>query len=140
MHKNGSRNPGQARPIPALRGYYARRGRFEKTATTEELLQRIPLAGYRHHDAPRLWGLLRRGQALTVERERTNPHDTKAVAVRWLDHHLGYLPRSENGMAAELLDQDEELIARIIDKRDSENPWERLELGVYRTRPRPSSN
>ncbi len=125
----------QARPTPALRGYYARRGPYNRTATTGELLQRIPLAGYRHHDAPKLWNLLKRGQALTLRRERLNPHDDKAVAIDWLDHQLGYLPREQNGLAAELLDRDERLIARILDKRDRDGRHKGLELGVYRVGP-----
>lgn len=127
-------NSTQVRPIHALRGSHALRGTFNHTATTGELLQRIPLACYRHHNAPRLWDILKRGQALTLERERLNPHDPKAVAVRWLDHQLGYLPRTSNQLAAELLDHDEPLIARILEKRDHADRHHRLELAVYRTR------
>ncbi|WP_018873604.1 HIRAN domain-containing protein [Thioalkalivibrio sp. ALJ16] len=127
---------GQARRIPVLRGYYARRGTFNATATTEELLQTIPLAGYRHHEAPRLWGTLKRGQALTLRRERLNPHDEKAVAIDWVGHQLGYLPRAQNRLAADLLDRDETLVARIITKRDHGDHHNRLELGLYRARPR----
>ncbi|WP_019623969.1 HIRAN domain-containing protein [Thioalkalivibrio thiocyanoxidans] len=125
----------QARPIPTLRGYYAKRGRYSATATTEELLQTIPLAGFRHHDAPKLWNALKRGQALTLRRERLNPHDDKAVAIDWVDHQLGYLPREQNQLAADLLDRDEPLIARIIAKRDSVSSRKQLELGLYRMRP-----
>ncbi|WP_018863473.1 HIRAN domain-containing protein [Thioalkalivibrio sp. ARh3] len=125
----------QARPIPTLRGYYAKRGRYRATATTEELLQTIPLAGFRHHDAPKLWNALKRGQALTLRRERLNPHDDKAVAIDWVDHQLGYLPREQNQLAADLLDRDEPLIARIIAKRDSVSSRKQLELGLYRMRP-----
>ncbi|WP_017940908.1 MULTISPECIES: HIRAN domain-containing protein [unclassified Thioalkalivibrio] len=128
----------QARRTPVLRGYYARRGAYNATATTEELLETIPLAGFRHHEAPKLWDILKRGQALTVERERTNTHDEQAVAVRWMDHHLGYLPRDRNGLAARLLDQDQPLIARILEKRDQADRHNRLELGLYRARPRTS--
>ncbi|WP_019593577.1 HIRAN domain-containing protein [Thioalkalivibrio sp. ALM2T] len=124
----------QARPIPPLAGYYAKRGTYNHTATTEELLDRIPLAGFRHHDAPKLWDILKRGQALTVERERTNAHDGQAVAVRWMDHHLGYLPRDRNSLAARLLDQDQPLIARILEKRDHADRHHRLELALYRAR------
>ncbi|WP_019023364.1 MULTISPECIES: HIRAN domain-containing protein [unclassified Thioalkalivibrio] len=126
----------QARPIPTLRGYYAKRGRYNATATTEELLQTIPLAGFRHHHAPKLWNALKRGQALTLRRERLNPHDEKAVAIDWVDHQLGYLPRDRNGLAAELLDRDEPLVARILEKRDHADRHSRLELGLYRARPR----
>ena len=128
----------QARPVPPLAGYYAKRGTYNHTATTEELLDRIPLAGFRHHEAPRLWEILKRGQALTVERERTNTHDGRAVAVRWMDHHLGYLPRDRNGLAAQLLDQDQPLIARILEKRDHADRHHRLELGLYRAKSRPT--
>ncbi|WP_018949305.1 HIRAN domain-containing protein [Thioalkalivibrio sp. ALMg11] len=131
--------PIQARPVPPLAGYYAKRGTYNRTANTEELLERIPLAGFRHHEAPKLWGILKRGQALTVERERTNTHDGQAVAVRWMDHHLGYLPRDRNGLAAQLLDQDQPLIARILEKRDHADRHSRLELGLYRAKSRPSS-
>lgn len=124
----------QARPIAALRGYYAKRGRYSATATTEELLQTIPLAGYRYHDAPKLWNTLKRGQALTLRRERLNPHDAKAVAIDWIDHQLGYLPREQNQLAADLLDRDEPLVARIIAKRDHNGSCKQLELGLYRMR------
>ncbi|WP_019625856.1 HIRAN domain-containing protein [Thioalkalivibrio sp. ALJT] len=127
---------GQARRIPVLRGYYARRSTFKATATTEELLQTIPLAGYRHHEAPKLWHTLKRGQALTLRRERLNPHDDKAVAIDWIDHQLGYLPREQNQLAADLLDRDEPLLARIINKRDHGDRHNRLELGLYRRRPK----
>lgn len=124
----------QARRTPVLRGYYAQRGTYNATATTEELLQTIPLAGYRHHDAPKLWEALKRGQALTLRRERLNPHDSKAVAIDWIDHQLGYLPRESNQLAADLLDQNEPLIARILEKRDHADRHHRLELALYRAR------
>ena len=110
-------NSTQVRPIHALRGSHARRGTFNHTATTGELLQRIPLGCYRHHNAPRLWDILKRGQALILERERLNPHDPKAVAVRWLDHQLVYLPHDHDRLAVKLLGRDEPLIARILEKR-----------------------
>ncbi len=124
----------QARRTPVLRGYYAKRGRYNATATTEELLQTIPLAGYRHHDAPKLWNALKRGQALTLRRERLNPHDDKAVAIDWIDYQLGYLPREQNNLAADLLDRDEPLVARIIAKHDHNGSHKQLELGLYRMR------
>lgn len=130
----------QARRTPVLRGYYAKRGRYNATATTEELLQTIPLAGYRHHEAPKLWNALKRGQALTLRRERLNPHDEKAVAIDWIDHQLGYLPRHQNQLAADLLDRDEPLVARIIAKRDNSDRHHRLELGLYRARPQHRAN
>jgi hypothetical protein len=76
-------------------------------------LQRSHLAGFRHHDAPRLWPALARRTRLTLEHEADNPHDPNAVALRWRGRKLGYLPRGENLVAARLLDRQRNLSARI---------------------------
>ncbi len=76
-------------------------------------LQRSHVAGFRHHDAPRLWPALARRAQLTLEHESNNPHDPNAVALRWCGRKLGYLPRGENLMAARLLDRQRNLSARI---------------------------
>jgi hypothetical protein len=76
-------------------------------------LQRSTLAGFRHHDAPRLWPALARREPLTLERELDNPHDPNAVALRWRGRKLGYLPRGENLVAARLLERQRHLCARI---------------------------
>ncbi|NBC13864.1 MAG: hypothetical protein GVY09_11065 [Gammaproteobacteria bacterium] len=76
-------------------------------------LQRTRLVGFRHHEAPQLWPALARRARLTLERERDNPHDPDAVALRWRGRKLGYLPRGENLVAARLLDRQRRLSARI---------------------------
>ena len=76
-------------------------------------LQHTQLAGFRHHEAPQLWPALARRTQLTLERERDNPHDPNAVALRWRGRKLGYLPRGENLVAARLLDRQRPLSARI---------------------------
>lgn len=76
-------------------------------------LQHTHLAGFRHHEAPQLWPALARRAPLTLERERDNPHDPDAVALRWRGRKLGYLPRGQNLVAARLLDRQRPLSARI---------------------------
>jgi hypothetical protein len=77
------------------------------------VLQRSPIAGYRHHEAPLLWAALHPRLAITMAREPRNPRDTDAVALFWRGRKLGYLPRGENFMVARLLEGNRPLSARI---------------------------
>lgn len=77
------------------------------------VIQRSPIAGYRHHEAPLLWTALRPRLTVTMAREPLNSHDPDAVALFWRGRKLGYLPRGENFMVARLLEGDRPLSARI---------------------------
>lgn len=94
------------------------------------VIQHSRLAGFRHHAAPNLWPALRPGAPLTLTPERDNPHDPQAVAVYWQGRKLGYLPRSENLVAARLLARQRALsgrIRRLVPEADHDR---RLELDV----------
>jgi len=122
----------QARRIPMLAAYGRRSSR--PPLRSEQHLQRLPLAGFNHHAALQLWPYLRLGQALFLCRERSNPVDPRAVRITWLGEQLGYLPRTDNALAAGLLENGVEVIARIHALRKSENPWDRIDLDIFLTR------
>ena len=123
----------QAVRTPMLAGYTRRSARG---APSERYLQRLPLAGFEHHAAARLWPYLRTGQALLLSRELSNPVDQRAVRITWLGEQLGYLPRADNFLASDLLDHGAEVIARIHTLRDCEDPWARMDLDLYLGRSR----
>ena len=77
------------------------------------VIQRSPVAGFRHHEAPLLWAALRPRLAVTMAREPLNSHDPDAVALFWRGRKLGYLPRGENFVVARLLEGNRPLSARI---------------------------
>ena len=85
------------------------------TGPTERdiVIQRSPIAGYRHHEAPLLLAALRPRLAITMAREPCNPQDPDAVALFWRGRKLGYLPRGSNFMVARLLEGNRPLSARI---------------------------
>ena len=56
------------------------------------IVQRSPLAGFRHYEAPLLWRQLGHGDKLALVREPGNPHDSSAVRVTW-QRMVGLLPR-----------------------------------------------
>jgi len=95
------------------------------------LVQNSPLAGFRYHAAAALWGELRVGDRLELEREPGNPHDPNAVAVRWRGRKLGYVPRQENAALAWGLDRGTPLRARISALAEHPNPARRVRFEVY---------
>ena len=95
------------------------------------LVQSSPLAGYRYHEAPRWFGDLRSGDALTLRREPDNPHDANAVRVEWHGHMLGYVPRAQNATLAWAMDRGDPVSGRISRVREHRNPRQRVEFEVF---------
>mgnify|MGYP001222823369 FL=1 len=95
------------------------------------LVQSSPLAGFRYHEAPRLFPELRIGDRLDLVREPDNPHDPNAVGVEWRGRRLGYVPRRENSALAWAMDRGEPVSARISTLRAHRNPRLRVEFEVF---------
>ena len=95
------------------------------------VVQSSALAGFRYHAATDVWGELRVGDALIMQRERDNPHDANAVSLSWHERKLGYVPRRENAALAWGLDRGEPLRARISRLSPHPNPARRIEFEVY---------
>lgn len=95
------------------------------------LVQSSPLAGYNHHQAPRVFAALRVGDPLALVREPDNPHDPNAVSVHWGEHTLGYVPRARNAHIAWALDRGEPLGARVSRLQRHRSPPQRIEFEVY---------
>jgi hypothetical protein len=94
------------------------------------LLQDSPLAGFQFHEGKALWKQLKEGDALTLTREPDNHYDSKAIRVEWQGHKLGYVPRRENLDLARLMDNGQQLHARITRLQQARNPWERIRFEV----------
>jgi hypothetical protein len=95
------------------------------------VVQSSPLAGFRHYEAPNLWGEVRPGDALTLVREPGNPHDRNAVRVEWRSFKLGYVPRTQNEGVARLLDGGTRLVARISKVEATRAPNRRIEFEIF---------
>ena len=95
------------------------------------IVQSSPLAGFRHYEAPNLWGEIKPGDPLTLVREPDNPHDPNAVRVEWRTFKLGYVPRAENATVARQLDRGTPLAARVSKVQATRAPNKRIEFEVY---------
>jgi hypothetical protein len=88
------------------------------------------LAGYHYYAGEKLWSNITRGDELELFREPGNPHDRQAVALLWKGYKLGYIPRRDNTVIAQLLDRGMPLRCRISVRRESPDPWNRIHFMV----------
>jgi hypothetical protein len=95
------------------------------------LVQSSPLAGFKYHEAPKIWQEMRVGDALSLEREPDNVHDATAISVKWRGHMLGYVPRAQNAALAWAMDRGENLDARVSRLQPHRNLRKRIEFEVY---------
>jgi hypothetical protein len=94
------------------------------------IVQRSPLAGFRHYDGGSVLRELRPGDRLELVRESRNPYDANAVRVEWRGVMLGYVPRRDNAPVARQMDHGVVLQARLAEVRENRNRSVRLEVEV----------
>lgn len=94
------------------------------------VVQRSPLAGFRHYQAADVWREMSTGERLELVREPDNPYDANAVRVEWRGRKLGYIPRRDNAVVARQLDRGAALEARVTQLRENRNRSVRVEFEV----------
>lgn len=103
------------------------------------IVQRSPLAGFRHYDGGEVLRDLKPGDRLELVRERENPYDANAVRVEWRGVKLGYVPSRDNAAVARQMDRGAALEARLAGLRENRNRSVRLEFEVVAPLPWPLS-
>lgn len=94
------------------------------------VVQRSPLAGFRHYEARENWRHMAVGDRLQLVREPDNPYDANAVRVEWRGVKLGYVPRRDNAAVARQMDRGAALEARVAGLRENRNRSVRVEFEV----------
>jgi HIRAN domain-containing protein len=94
------------------------------------IVQRSPLAGFRHYDGPEFWSDIRTGDRLELVREPENPYDAGAIRVEWRGRKLGYVPQRDNAAIARQMDRGTPLEARVAALRQNRNRSLRIEFEV----------
>ena len=94
------------------------------------VVQRSPLAGFRHYEAPEIWRGMAVGERLQLVREPDNPYDANAVRVEWRGVMLGYVPRRDNVAVARQMDRGTVLVARVASLHENRNRSVRVEFEV----------
>jgi HIRAN domain len=94
------------------------------------IVQRSPLAGYRHYGGASVLREMRAGDRLELVREPDNPYDSRAIRVEWRGVKLGYVPRRDNAAVARQMDLGAPLIARVAGVKENRNHSVRIEFEV----------
>lgn len=107
---------------------------YEKSVAGQKssiLLQNSPVAGFQFYEGEQVWQALCPGQRLQLVREPDNEYDSQAVQVLFQDRQIGYLPRAENNIIAQMMDRGEKVYAKVGRLQHADDPWERVEVAVY---------
>jgi hypothetical protein len=93
-------------------------------------LNAFPVAGFAFYEGPDLIHQLQPGEALRLVAEPHNPHDPRAIRIEAGGHHIGYVPRSENGPLSRLIAQSACLEARVLSLQPEAGPWHAVRVAV----------
>ncbi|MBN2134276.1 MAG: HIRAN domain-containing protein [Acidobacteria bacterium] len=95
------------------------------------LLLEFPIAGYQYYKGTEYETFLKEDEKIILLREPENPYDEKAVAVYFKHIKLGYIPRIDNKVIANLLDRGINILG-MISKFIKDNPtWDRVWVNLF---------
>ncbi len=92
------------------------------------------ITGLHLFDADKVWSQLQQGDTLTLTRE-TRDTDQHAISVNWNGYRLGYIPDSNKRSLAFLMDKGHKLRAKVSQLQQNDDPWEKIEIDIYREEP-----
>lgn len=85
------------------------------------------LSGVKYYDYGLASRLLKKGSPLTFIREPQNPYDSYAIAVWYKTWKIGYVPKNQNEILSNMLDQD---IILQIGVKSMDDQWEGYGCGL----------
>ncbi|MBL7032265.1 MAG: HIRAN domain-containing protein [Nitrospira sp.] len=97
------------------------------------LLLDSSVAGFRYYKGEEIWKKLEPGRVLDLKREPGNQFDYDAVEIYHEKEKIGYIPRSDNMIIAQLMDKGVDIKARISGISESGSPNERIGVAVEMT-------
>lgn len=101
------------------------------TQTSEIYLNSPYIAGFQYYKGSEFESFLKVGDNLSLQRDAKNQHDYFAVEVHSKKQKLGFLPRTDNRINARMMDQGEQLKAKIQSSDPDAHPFSRVKVRVY---------
>ena len=95
------------------------------------LVQKTRINGMAYYDIHQVVEQMSLNDKLTLKREPDNKHDCKAVEVYWRDHKLGYVPRISNFALAKMLDDGENITAKVVKLNAEDLPWAGVAIEIF---------
>ena len=88
------------------------------------------VAGFQYYDGPDIEQQIKQNDRLTLVPEIDNMYDNNAIAVYWKSKKLGFIPRHENEIIANLLQSEKKVSAVLRHINPEQSPWHRLWIRV----------
>jgi hypothetical protein len=98
----------------------------EKTTT----LLKCYIAGYAYYHGEQVIDQLKPDLKLELKREPDNPYDRRAIAVYFKNSKLGFIPRVNNKIIANIMDQKTNVLAKILKINPENDVWDKVKLEV----------
>jgi hypothetical protein len=89
------------------------------------------IKGIPHYDYKTVFGLVKKGEPLTLKRELSNLYDSFAIEVYYKDFKLGYVAAYENIVMSNIMDQGVELKALISKVHHQGKSYNDIAMEVY---------
>lgn len=96
----------------------------------ERHLCNFHIAGFTFHEGCMVFGELNIGSRLRFEREADNRFDPYAVAIYYRNRKLGFVPRDQNTLIAQLLDLGYHNIFEVVVQRLSPDAHPEKQVGI----------
>ena len=90
------------------------------------------IAGFQYYEGEAVLPRLNEGSELRLVREADNPYDDKAVAIYYRNHKLGFIPRSDNEVIANMIDQQISPSAKVTSINTEYGLYEAVGVEVYK--------
>ena len=107
---------------------------FSKTKTVNKkrniMLLDSSVAGFRYYSGEEVWKKLAPGRPLDLKREPGNKFDYDAVEIYHEKEKIGYIPRSDNMVIAQLMDKGVDIRATISEVIERGAPNHRVGVAV----------
>jgi len=88
------------------------------------------VAGFRYYSGEDVWEQLAPGRTLDLKREPGNKFDYDAVEIYHEKEKLGYIPRSDSMIIAQLMDKGVDIKATISEVVENDSPNQRIGVAV----------
>ena len=88
------------------------------------------IAGYAYYRGEEVIDQLKPDLILDLKREPENPYDNKAIAIYFENHKLGFIPRVNNKVIANIMDQKMPVFAKILKINPGNEVWDKVEVEV----------
>ena len=98
-----------------------------------KIITSFHISGFQHHDGVFLLDELKPGKKLAMVAEPDNPYDPSAIVLRYEGTKMGYVPRSENELLAQMMFFGHGGIfeARVQQVNPEADPWKQVRVGIY---------